>query len=398
MGNFRVTEPRQQGIIARMRSALSNVVTARHEDVLQNRLRIEVLPPSRTQKDIATLLQAIKAAESRVNPKRQELYNIYQECLEYDSHLMTVVNKRKSSLLSKAFDYVDNSGKSVDRITEWMEAPQMRAFISDCLDTRFWGHSLFEFIPGDWFNYSLIPRKNVDPVGGYVLKRETDVSGESYRSDAYKPFVMEVGGKYDFGLFLTSSRYCIYKRNMIGDWANYSELAGNNFEKITYQGDDEDVKRAIDDMMKNKGAGTRMRLPRDVDYDIKSSSSASTNDLFEGFHDALNKEISKLFLAQTMTTEGGQSRSQAEIHQEEQGTIYHDDLTYILNLLNYEFTEYLPLWNIPEGRFVVKTPDSLKEQEEISRLEGVARLRGTYSDEYLVEKFKLPTNIFRTNA
>ena len=64
--------------------------------------------------------------------------------------------------------------------------------------------------------------------------------------------------------------------------------------------------------------------------------------------------MTKLVLGQTMTTEDGSSRSQAEVHERTQEDIFDADGKYVLDVLNYEFTKVLnQLFGLPEGSVVV---------------------------------------------
>lgn len=352
---------------------------------------IEVLPPSRHKRDIGNYLEAIRLAENVVTPTRWALYDIYQESIDYDTHLRSVWDKRVDALLSHDFTYHDEQGNEVEAVKEFMESPKFREFLIDIIETRFWGHSLFEFERNQDFTYTMIPRKNVEPRRGMILMQQSDVEGFRYRKPELERTVMEIGEFDDLGLMLTAARYAIYKRHLVSDWANYSELAGNNFERIVSEFQDEQIMTKMEQFNQEYGAGRRAVVPEGIEIQSTGSSSSSQNQLFEGFHDVINKEISKLFLSQTMTSEGGQSRSQAEVHQFEQEITMNNDLIFVLNILNFQFKDYMELWGMPtNGRFNYIENSSLVEQRELERLEKIAKLKKYYNPEYLQEKFNLP--------
>lgn len=384
------------------RSPISNYSMGVEYDALRKSVKIEVSPPSRSAKDMEDYVRALRLAEDVNIPRRYKIYEIYQESIDYDAHMQAAMSKRVNSLLQKKFIYVNNSGNEIKKVTEWMEAPEFRQFLKDILETKFWGHSLFEFTPGQWFSYELIPRKNVEPREGLVLTRSYDTTGVPYRVPRFKKYVMEVGSHEDLGLLKTGARYAIYKRNLLSDWANYSELAGNNFERFTYTGEDQAVKQQIDEMIAQGGVGMRMRLPRDVDFDIKSGSSSSTNQLFENFHEIMNKELSKLFLGQTMTMDDGSSRSQSEVHSEQQDMVLMDDLLYVLNILNYEFIDYIGLWNLPKGRFERKqeTKDKplVMEITPAGAQEVVEIVKSSIDDDQKIALLRVLFNIDKADA
>ena len=345
------------------------------------------LPPSRTSKDLEKLKRAIQSAESWTHPNRTDLYDIYLEQLDYDGHLTGVLNKRRLNILNKGVTFQNESGVN-DQVIEFIDSPTFMKFLSDTLDTIFWGYSLFEFDydnPGE-FKYYLIPRKHVKPETKQVVREQRDSTGVTYISDGMDKYICDLGEEKDFGLLRTACFYSIIKRNLLGDWANYSELAGNNFQLIKYKGNDHLVKNATEQAM--KGSNRQVTLPDGVDVEFVNQSSASQNVLFEGLHNTLNKEISKLILGQTMTTEDGSSRSQAEVHQTQQNEIFLADERFVLNFLNHKFREYLPNWGLPnDGYFQFMEKPDIIEQLVID--EKIKNLGYVFKPEYLKEKYNI---------
>ena len=67
---------------------------------------------------------------------------------------------------------------------------------------------------------------------------------------------------------------------------------------------------------------------------IESKTTQSTSDTYEKLAQFVNKEISKLVLGQTMTSEEGASYSQAQVHNEVRGDIAKSDIRQIMETLN----------------------------------------------------------------
>jgi phage gp29-like protein len=146
-----------------------------------------------------------------------------------------------------------------------------------------------------------------------------------------------IGNGNDFGMLQQLALYAMYKRAALGDWAQYSQLAGTNFRVVKYRGDVPDPARrlAVRTIVNNAGQGT-LDLPDGIDVETSNQTSSSQNQLFENYVQYLDDNMTKLVLGQTMTTEDGSSRSQAEVHERVQDTIFDSDGKYILTLLNYD--------------------------------------------------------------
>lgn len=312
-----------------------------------------VLPPDRSQKDLSSWKTAITLDEGYFNSKWY-LLDIYKEQLDIDGHLAGLVRKRTAALLQNDLQYVRN--EVVDEsVSEWMEAQRFKDFIKDVHETLYYGHSLFWFGKqnGDTFTYKLINRKHVDGRKKVILKNQQDGDGMSYKEALELREAIEVGDPEDLGLLKTATYYSIIKRNLIADWANYAEEAGRNFRFIKYKGRDVENRNQLLNALKASGGGGIVSIPDGIEVDFQNMSSSSQNELFENFMDYLNKEQSKLILGQTMTTDDGSSRSQAEVHANEQELLLQSDKTKILNFLNYDFYDYFQKWGIkPGGRFI----------------------------------------------
>lgn len=312
-----------------------------------------VMPPDRSQKDLLSWKTAIMLDEGYFDSKWR-LLDIYKEQLDVDGHLAGLIRKRTSALLQNDLQYIRN-GVVDESVSEWMEKQRFKDFIKEVHEALYFGHSLFWFgkTNGEDFSYKLIDRKHVNGYKKVVLKNQQDTDGMSYENALLLREAIEVGQPGDLGLLKTATYYSIIKRNLIADWANYAEEAGRNFRFIKYKGRDVEGRNKLLSALKASGSGGIVSVPEGIEIDVQNMSSSSQNELFENFMDYLNKEQSKLILGQTMTTDDGSSRSQAEVHASEQELLLQSDKTKILNFLNYDFYDYFQKWGIkPGGRFI----------------------------------------------
>jgi hypothetical protein len=335
---------------------------------------IQVRAPSHSQRDIGKLIEALKKAESQTMPTRRLLYDIYHD-MELDSDYTTALRIRKSAIHNLDLVYMINENDE-NEMTEWLKSPQWRKFKSEILDTIFWGHTLFQydFTNSDDF-FMLIPRKHVEPLYGHILQYEYDYKGIEYREVAEYEVgeIMEIAHDNTFGLLLKIAIPIIYKRNGQGDWATYSELAGNNFMIFEFTKHAEKHRQQIEKAAKEKGAAGVLTLPEGVSAETKNTSSASQNMLFKDFHHVHSTDILKIILGQSQTVaEGDQvgSYAKAKISLALQEEVHQDDRIFLLNFLNYSFKQVINNWTefkgiTQEGNF------EFKESEETEQVDAI---------------------------
>jgi len=361
----------------------------------QGSYTLHLRPMARTVKDVGDLTKAIKQAESTTLPLRYNLYNIYQENRDIVSHLESLLNVRHSVIQQRNIQYLKKSGKPDEAMTVWMQSPAFKKFVYDILETRFYGYSLFDFSEytgQEWFNYDLINRKHVDPINKVVYQYETGGTGTPYNDKAHQKYIMAVGEDRDLGILKNASYIAINIRNLMSDMMNYVELAGNNFAVIKTKNNDPRLNSQVMSAVKNLGSSGTLQLPDGLaDVEMESMSSSQQNQLFTGIFDLLNKELSKLILGSTMVTDDGSSRSQSEVHERTTANIYESDATYVLDVLNYQFADKLPLFGKnSNGTFAFEENHSAEDMTELDKDIKLKSLGLNLTPEYLAEKYGYP--------
>lgn len=288
--------------------------------------------------DIGDYMTAIKAAENVDFPCWSKLYDIYDDILT-DGHLSAVIQKRKSSILNTPVEFKRN-GKVDEKIEEQLRSPWFRNLLSDLDDTIQWGTSTLQFFRnGEWLGYDLIPRKHVNPIKRIILRRQTDITGDSF--DDYADLIT-VGNPRDLGILAKAALYVIYKRNATADWAQFIELYGHPLKEGFYDGWDEEARTKMADDLYNMGGSAVILHPKGTEIKIHDAGSKSaSSDLYKSFVQYCNDELSKLELGNTLTTEAGDTGTQAlgTVHQSVEDKIERADRQMILDVLNYELTD-----------------------------------------------------------
>ena len=336
--------------------------------------------------DVSNYKDALIAAKGKYVQQRSTIYDIYQNALDFDIHLKGLIERRLLNTSGKVFEYVINDEPSeiADNV---LNDPDFTKLINDLLMVNFWGMGLFEFDKD--FNYTIIPIKHIDPFEKMVRKVQYSTSHGDVSYDGLKNVVF-IGGGNDFGMLQQLALYAMYKRAALGDWAQYSQLAGTNFRVVKYRGDVPDPARrlAVRTIVNNAGQGT-LDLPDGIDVETSNQTSSSQNQLFENYVQYLDDNMTKLVLGQTMTTEDGSSRSQAEVHERVQDTIFDSDGKFILTLLNYDLAHIMASYGVSGGRWKFVENSTTKQSDEIERDLKLKELGIVFTDAELRLKYDI---------
>ncbi len=265
--------------------------------------------------------------------------HIYDDVL-LDTHLSAVIEKRITAITNSKIVYKDNAGNPDQSVAQFISGPWFSRFITDVLMTRFWGHSLFEFVfEKDRISYYLIPRRHVIPETRTVVLNPGETSGINYSESPYTDYCIEAGDAKSLGILLNASPIIIYKRNSMSDWAQFCEIFGMPFRVGKYDTFDENGRQNLESAMQVMGSAFYAVIPKDTDIEIMQTTSYVGTQVYKEFVDHMNTEISKLILGNTLTTEQGDrgARSLGEVHRDVEDQIHLADQAYVIDLLNNEF-------------------------------------------------------------
>lgn len=308
--------------------------------------------------DQGKFMNAITSAENVDYTRRTELYDMYDDIL-IDGHLQSVIEKRVTSAQCIEIEFRRN-GKPDEQINEMLRSPWFFDFIKDIMDAQFWGFSLFQFYKDDkgWLNYTLIPRKNVDPVRQLIVHRQGEITGVPWNT--YRD-VLFVGKPRSLGKLACACPYVIFKRNDMADWAQFCEIFGMPIREYTYDAEDDEAREKILEDARNEGGAATFIHPSGSELKLlESSGKSGSADLYNKLLDVCNNELSKIFLGNTLTTEASERGTQSLGTVQEKGEkkINEADKNYILNILNYEMTDIFQSmgYNVAGGRFEYVKP------------------------------------------
>ena len=340
--------------------------------------------------DISDYIQSVLSAENIDFTRRVRLYDLYEDVMQ-DTHLESVITKRKARLHSAPIHFVNRDGQIDDRMEEMIRSPWFYSFIDDCIDARFYGFSLFQFDrdKNGFITYQLINRKHVNPIERTILRQQYDTNGLPF--DNFYNLLM-IGKERDLGILAKATPFVIYKRNALGDWSQFAELFGMPVREYTYDASDDEARQRLLDDAREQGAASVYIHPNDSAMRlIESGGKQASVDVYDRLINRCNAEISKCFLGNTLSTEAGDTGTQAlgSVQKEGENDISLADRKYVLDVLNYEMTDLLYNLGIDtrNGEFIYEESEEEDIEKQLRIVQGLWTMGLPMSDDYLYKKF-----------
>ena len=357
--------------------------------------QIDTRPVLRITQDIENWRNALRTAESKFNPTRKLLYDLYADIL-LDGHLESVIAKRNNAITNTTLRFMKD-GKDVDWVNEMINSESFDYVLEESNNAVQFGLTLFEFA---FQNQKIIPymidRRHVKPElnGGIVTHTPYDMDGIRYNEGIYKNTTMFVGKPKDFGLLLKVAQYVIYKRGGIGDYAQCVEVFGQPFKVGTYDPFDENSRTALKTAFDSAGSSPYIIKPNGTTVElIPFSSAAGSAQLYALFLNFMNGEISKIEVGQTLTTEQGNKGTQALgiVHMQEQKEFEKSDIRNMSRVLNGRFIDILKIHfeGIDGGKFVFEQEEIISKKDMLD-MDIKLSNKIPLGDDYFYETYNKP--------
>ena len=341
---------------------------------------------------------AVLAAENLITPIRYPLYQLYNMTM-LDPHITACIEQRKNLILGCDFIVVDKSRKENEEKTLLIKKKWFREFISYSLDSTYWGHSLIQFEDiitrngiDEFRECELVPRQYVKPEFHFVMSSIASLppDGIDYTTIPYSDWCVPVGKSRDLGLLLKLTPLYIWKKNALGAWAEFIEKFGSPVRVGKTDSTDLESVNNMESMLKNMGTAAWGLFKTDDVIEFIESKHSDAFMVFDKMIERCNSEISKLILGQTMTTDNGSSRSQAEVHERVLEQAAERDEQFIYSVLN---DQLVPLMNalgfgLDGFSISIKQDDELTLKEKgLFDIELIKTGKYIMSPEYIKEKY-----------
>jgi hypothetical protein len=299
---------------------------------------------NRGKKSVQDLIQGWMTAEWEHYKKRYRLIEVYEMCV-LDSHLKSVINNRKAKVLGEDFVLIDKNTdqQNEQKLENLFKKNWFVQFLDITLDSIFFGHSLIEITElskNEQGNTQIkeitcVERRNIVPEDKIVLGNWWDTSGTCWENAMYNDYYVSAFYKEPFGLLLNASVCVLYKRFALEAWLKFAEKYGKPIPMINTPGNKKEKKEILDAIFSmGEDGGLVLGEMEKVQFANAISGDNATN--FEKIINLQNSEISKLILGQTMTTDNGSSKSQAQVHENTSFELAEMDMQWIQGLINDE--------------------------------------------------------------
>jgi phage gp29-like protein len=345
----------------------------------------------RSAQDIDRWRRSITDAENVYNYDRRLMQELFME-LEYDAHISAVVNQIVAEIQGSDFRMAID-GETDETATKVIQHPWFQDFIRYVLEAEFYGFTLIEFgssTPTGFEYIKSIDRRYIVPEYKVVKK---DLYG--YGREGGIPFMEAPYNEwtlwfdcYGFGLFNKAAPLWIYKKQAYNYWAEYQQIFSMPLRVGKTDIRDTSRRDNMTAMLRDMGAAAWGVFDADDTVEFIQSTGSIVNPVFEALINNTNGEISKLFLGQTMTTEDGSSRSQAEVHENTKLSIMEMYYRKVEDAVNLKLIPMMQRHRIISTTPVFEFIWSEKDMSQTEKIDAISKLAPYFDfDPEYIEEF-----------
>ncbi|MDV6170220.1 DUF935 family protein [Flavobacterium sp. DG1-102-2] len=303
-------------------------------------------------------------------PKTYPMQEVYDDVM-LDGHLTGITGNRTLRTTNKHYIFELNRKKD-DKLTELIKDQEWFEYtINQAHESVYRGYSLLwvkDWSPGNIKEVELIDRGLVIPEHKIMLY---DVNGNKGIDYTTVPDILWYAQFYDnVGLLEKAAVYTILKRHSWGSWDEFEELFGIPIRIAKVASQSETVKNEVAGWLEEMGSAPYGVFPMGTEIDIKENSKTDSFNVFYQKIKALDSELSKLVLHQTMTTENGSSKSQGTVHENTLEEVVFADEKKMLAFLNNRVVPAMRAlgYKIPEGAKIAV--EKTKDPNEQIKVDG----------------------------
>lgn len=354
-------------------------------------LMVDIIKRTRTiwRKEINDWQRARAAFYNVDFPLTYLMQNVYDDCL-LDGHLTGITENRTLRNINKNYGIFDQDGKLDEERSKfiqkktWFRDVQKYAHESTFRGTTLIFINGFDNDNGEIKSIELIERGLVVPQLGLLVSDFHSKKGLDYAE--LREVLLCAQFYSQIGLLEKAVPYTILKRHSWGSWDEFEELFGIPIRIAKIASQSEKVKNEVAGWLEEMGSAAYGVFPIGTEVEIKENSKADAFNVFFQKIKALDAELSKLVLHQTMTTDAGSSRSQGEVHQDTLEQVTTADDVLQLSFMNDQLLPAMRYhgYDIPDGYSIGIVP-TLNVNEQI-KIDGVLMDNGFIPTKEYVER------------
>ena len=260
-----------------------------------------IIPKSiaQTRSDVQVWKSAYTMANNADTPKMFPYYNLVQDILQ-DAHLTSQLQNRKLKTLSASFSIKKASGEIHEELTKSLQKSKwFNTIISHILDSQVLGYTLLELdrLPDEAGTpvINLIPRQNVIPTKGIIVKDYTEDKGINYlEAPEYGSWLLDFGSPGDLGIINKAIPHVLFMRFAQSCWSELCEIVGIPPRVMKTNTQNPAALRRAEKMMTDMGAAAWFIIDDTEKFEFAPASS-SKGEVYDGLITLCKNNISLLF-------------------------------------------------------------------------------------------------------
>ncbi len=350
----------------------------------------------RVVQNIQEWRNALRASENIYNPNRTRLHRVYRDTI-LDAQVKALLEVRTNRVLNKEFKVI-RDGEINEEATEALKQVWFHDLLKGAMESIYWGFTLQQL--GDLTAKGIkesftVDRDYVKPELGVVVEYPSNIEGTSYLEDPFVDWTVPIGDTLNKGILLEISQYAIRKKEALGAFSEYIEVFGMPTTIAKSQLRDENTKQNLINMLQNM-SNRNWGVFNEEDIIEFVETNGNGNDAYKTMIDLMDEQIAKLILGNTMQSDNGSSRSQAEVHERIGNENMKADLVYCERYVNCELLPRLIKLGLtefsPEDEFKFVEKEPMTEGEKFDRVVELLNTgKKNVPSEYIEEEFGIPT-------
>lgn len=357
-------------------------------------------------KNLTDWKNAVALATDPENPSFVFLAELYEN-LKLDSHLVSVIESRIYKVLRSNFIFVNESGDEVPEVKALFERPWFEEFLTEVMWSKFDGVKVLEIFHVnenlELFTAEAIPMQHINPKKGLILKEPGDETGWDYRSGVLQDYYLQIGKDNDLGMLSQLATLVLAKKLAMGSHLDYIEKYGIPPKSITTDNMTEERAEELLQMGLDMVSNHVAVLQGNEKIEFGFLPTTDAHKVFTEMIAVINAEISKRVVGQTMTTENGSSRSQAEVHQKVANDRHESDKLFAQYIINEHLIPrllklssfYAPLANLS---FDWDTTEEMEKGAMIDKAVALTNAGFLLDHEILATKTGMPITGFKKDT
>ena len=354
---------------------------------------------ARTRSDVLVWKNALSNAENIDYPKMFPYYNLVKD-MSLDAHLTSQIQNRKLKTISADFVIKKASGETHEELTDKLQkSVWFNTIIEHILDSIYMGYTLIELnrkeneelSTGDLPTplITLVPRQNVIPQKGIILKDYTDEKGLDYiNAPEYGTWLLDFGTVGDLGLINKAIPHILFSRFAQSCWSELCEIYGIPPRVMKTNTRDRAALNRAEKMMTDMGAAAWFIIDESETFEWASNGVPSTGEVYNGLIKLCRDNISLLISGAVIgqDTKYG-SKGKEESSQETLQDLVNADQTLVEQYMNEKVLSALyAIGVLPEDGLIFQY-DQAEDLSELWKRTVDLMPYKNIPDEWIKDKF-----------